>query len=104
MREPWPRMTHSGENPSLPRIRCRAFDVAAASGAGTTVILDRDYELTQTQPIRYRSVAAATGGFNLPLPTRLKQGETTTLSYLIYAHPAAVTTDDLRQAVGEERP
>jgi hypothetical protein len=85
-----------GDMPDAPVVTARAIDVSAESGAGATIVFDEAHTFTQTQPIRYRSVAAATGGFNLVLPTTWNKGETRTLRYRIVPHRNALAPADIR--------
>lgn len=91
-----------GENPDLPRVAVRAFDVTSESGAGSAVIFDDQYECMQTQPLRYRSAAAATGALNLPLPTEMDAGETHRIRYVIAPHAEPVSVEDLRRIAESE--
>lgn len=95
-----PKLT--GENPDLPEVSFKAFDVAAKSGAGAAVIFDKVHTCTQTQPIRYRSVASATGAFNLPLRRRFRRGEKVTLRYVIVPHQRSLSAAQLRRVAREE--
>ena len=97
-----PRPEERGENPDLPEVTFRAVDISADGGAGTAVIFDDEYEFTQTQPIRYRKVAAATGAFNLPLPARMEAGQKHVLRYVILSHQQPLEAERLREAAEEE--
>jgi hypothetical protein len=75
---------YAGENPDLPRVTFEAFSVLAEnSDQGTKIVLDKPYIAVQTQPLKYRSAAAAIAGFNLVLPTQWQKGKTYTLTYKI---------------------
>ncbi|MBT3291067.1 MAG: hypothetical protein HN380_27220 [Victivallales bacterium] len=104
----WPRGRRpdpalSGENPELPKVTAKGFDIAGDSGAGSTIIFDGEHTFTQTQPIRYRKVAAATGAWNLPLPTRMAKGETHTVRYSIWSHAKPVDAAALERMTGEQK-
>lgn len=91
----------TGENPDLAPVSFQAYDVAAASGAGALIVLDRKAEATRTHPVRYRSVAAPTAGFNVVLPATLEKGQTVALRYAIIPHSGILsptTARDLAQA------
>jgi hypothetical protein len=103
-REATPRGPLSGENPELPDLNFRAMDIAAASGAGSSVVFDRAYTFRQTQPVRYRAVAAGTGAFNLVLPARYRPGDRVEVRYTIAAHQTAVAPDQLRQIAESAMP
>ena len=83
-------------------VRLRGVDVSSANGAGAALLLDGEYEVLPTTPQRYRAATAATGSLNLPLPTRLRAGQTHALRYVIYVHAGAVTAQRLAQVAGEE--
>ncbi len=97
---PLPR--ERGEHPDLPRVRVRAFDVAAASGAGSAVIFDDAYDCMQTQPFRYRRAAAGTAALNLPLPSEMSAGQAHRMRYVIVPHEGPITGEDLRRIAAEE--
>jgi hypothetical protein len=83
-------------------VTFRAVDMSADGGAGTAVIFDGEYAFTQTQPIRYRKVAAATGAFNLPLPAQMQAGQKHVLRYLILSHQEPIEATRLREVAEEE--
>ena len=101
-RHPDPDIEEARTN--LPGVRCRAFDVAADSGAGATVILDEDYPLLHIRPVRYRKIAAAVGSLNVPLPARLKKNQSVNLRYVIVPHQDAMTEKTVRRLVDAHHP
>jgi hypothetical protein len=92
---PLPR--ERGEDSGLPEVVFRAVDISGESGAGATVVFEREARFKQTRPLRYRPAALATGAFNLPLPTDLRAGQRHVVRYGIIVH------GDLRGDVGMER-
>ncbi|MBT3374669.1 MAG: hypothetical protein HN742_16215 [Lentisphaerae bacterium] len=104
----WPRGKRpdpllSGENAELPKVTAQGFAIAADSGAGSVILFDKEQTFTQTQPIRYRKVAAATGAWNLPVPTRMAKGQTHTVRYRIYSHQEPLDTETLNRLIEEPR-
>jgi len=91
-----------GEMPGAPRVTARVIDVCGTSGAGAAIVFETSHTFTQTQPIRYRSVAAATGGFNLVLPVSWNKGQTVNLRYRVIPHETAITPAELRKLTAEE--
>lgn len=87
---------------NLESITFRAIDFSSESGAGAALIFDDTHTFAQAAPVRYRPAAAAGGSFSLTLPSRLQSGERHTLRYVIYAHPKAVTAEQLRRVADEE--
>ena len=85
-----------GPLPDHPGVRFRAFDIVNKKGAGALVLFDREWRAEVTQPIRYRDVGAAGGGFSLALPTRMKKGETLRWRYRIIPHPNPLTAEQLK--------
>ncbi len=88
-----------GDLHELPKVRFQAIDIVNAQGAGAAIVFDQTYDATQTQPIRYRDVAAATGGFNIVLPAQLAAGQTVRLRYRIVPHRQSLTRDQLLEHV-----
>ncbi|MBT4498367.1 MAG: hypothetical protein HOC74_11625, partial [Gemmatimonadetes bacterium] len=86
----------------LEPVTFRAIDFSSENGAGATLIFDRTHTFAQAAPMRYRHEAASGGSLNLTLPSRLQSGERHTLRYAIYAHPEAVTIEQLRRIADEE--
>ena len=75
---------YTGENPDLPKVKFDAFSVLAKkNNDGSKIILDKTYDAIQTQPLKYRSAAAAIAAFNLGLPTHWEKGKKYTLKYKI---------------------
>ncbi|MFO7947442.1 MAG: hypothetical protein R6V19_11595, partial [Armatimonadota bacterium] len=95
------RIDENGDVPMEP-VTFRAVDIAAEHGPGSTVIFDREYTFTRTEPLRYRDAASATRSFNLPLPAQMQTGQKHVLRYVILSHDAGVTEDRIRQVVEEE--
>ena len=98
-----PDREHERRRFEHPPVRARAIDFAGAGGAGTTVLFEREWELMQAAPVRYREIASATGSLNLPLPTQMAAGETHSVRYVIYAHAEAITSEDLREMTQNRR-
>jgi len=105
----WPR----GQEPAddlkgwptdLPDATFRAVDIATESGIGSAFVFDRERTFRQTQPIRYRRVAAATGAFNLPLRPRMAAGSRQTVRYVIYSHNSPVTPADIQRIAATPGP
>lgn len=97
-----PQGIATGENPSLPEIKLRAFTVAAQNGAGSTVILDREHVCRQTQPLGYGNQTSHFGAFNIVLRPQMKAGERTAISYTIFSHQDQPPAEKIRQ-VAEDR-
>jgi len=92
----------NGQDVNMDPVIFRAFDLSTASGAGSTVIFDREYTFDQTEPLRYRSVASATRSFNLPLPHQMKAGQRHEVSYIIYSHAQPVSAEQVRRVAADK--
>ncbi len=102
--DPLPLMGPAGDgvDVDMSPVAMRGFDLTSEAGAGSAVIFDRAYTCTQSEPLRYRSVASATRSFSLPLPHQMAAGETHTIRYVIYSHLQPVAADDLRRVAQEQ--
>lgn len=81
-----------------PPQQARAIDISGSQGAGTTVVLDAEYNLMPVAPVRYREVASATGSMNVPLPAQMAAGHVHRMRYVMYTHGAPLKSAQLQAA------
>lgn len=81
------------------RVSFRAVDISGDTGAGAVILFPQSYEFQRSpQKDLVGWGPGQISAFNLPLPARMRAGESHTIRYTILAHAQELTVNQLQRA------